>query len=122
MAFSSECPLKCSFSCESSENLLPHKVQLNGFSSECPLKCSFSCESSENLLPHKVQLNGFSSECPLKYSFSCESSENLLPHKVQLNGFCHPHTVICRNSKNFFGAKITIVLPDQNFFQCLVAE
>ena len=35
---------------------------------------------------------------------------------------CHPHTVICRNSKNFFGAKITIVLPEQNFFQCLVAE
>ena len=38
------------------------------------------------------------------------------------NRFCHPHTVICRNPKYFFGAKISIGFPALNFFQCIVGE
>ena len=44
------------------------------------------------------------------------------PFTIPWNAICHPHTVICRNPKYFFGAKISIGLPVLNFFQCIVAE
>ena len=109
--FSTENALKCSFSCESSENLLPHKVQLNGFSSECPLKCSFSCESSENLLPHKVQLNGFSTEL-LNHALgeNCLSCLKLL--NQGLGGLVISLSVTCSSSHGLMFVKgDTIISP-----------